>query len=547
MKSPLIILLLFFIFQISNTYPATCPQNKEIDILYQKAISLGKAGKTQESITILQRVIHLSKSIGCLQHELNGNDKLMRQYAKLHEYQKALHISTEVERLAFLLKDYRQLSILYTTRATLYNYLSLNDQSFKEYKQAEKYAQLISNTDQRHYELSMIYYNLATYYQGQLDYPNTIASLVKSEREIQKVQDNSTDIGLEKKMDMLLSINMNLGILSFGKENPQKDIKLAESYFLKALDIQKNMSENMSTFTKIDLFSALLEFYYKKKDYRKGIEYGEKALTLEKSHKMPYNRRVVYMVLAKCYLGINETAASEKYLNLYSKLNDSINAVEKIAVEEPIKQIVSESTKTNNQKLKYTLITYSILLALLIITGITVWNKKRKTLYRKYEDLIASLQSPPHKVLSGNSALKTVQFENNTHKSKSINITDETIENLLSGLEKFERLKLFTRQDVNSAYLTNYLNTNSKYLTEILRQYKGKTFSQYINDLRIDYIIRLLYEDPKYREYKISYLAGVCGFSSREIFTITFKKNTGISPSYFINELNLNSKTGKTS
>ena len=157
MKSPFIILLLFFIFQISNTYPATCTQNKEIDVLYEKAISLGKAGKTQESITILQRVIHLSKSVGCLQHELNGNDKLMRQYAQLHEYQKALHISKEVERLAFLLKDYRQLAILYTTRATLYNYLSLNDSSLKEYKLAEKYAQLIPNTDKRYFELSMIY------------------------------------------------------------------------------------------------------------------------------------------------------------------------------------------------------------------------------------------------------------------------------------------------------------------------------------------------------------------------------------------------------
>src|SRR5690606_3937424 len=249
----------------------------------------------------------------------------------------------------------------------------------------------------RYFELSMIYYNLATYYQGQLDYPNTIASLVKSEQEIKKIPDSSTDIDLRKKMDMLLSINMNLGILSFDKENPQKDIGLAESYFLKALNIQKNMSENMSTFTKIDLFSALLEFYYKKKDYRKGIEYGTKALSLEKSHNMPYNRRVVYMVLAKCYLGINETVASEKYLNLYSKLNDSINAVERIAVEEPIKQIVSESTKTNNQKLKYTLITYSILLVLLVITGIIVWNKKRKTLYHKYEDLISSLhRNTPH-------------------------------------------------------------------------------------------------------------------------------------------------------
>jgi len=86
-------------------------------------------------------------------------------------------------------------------------------------------------------------------------------------------------------------------------------------------------------------------------------------------------------------------------------------------------------------------------------------------------------------------------------------------------------------------YLANLLNTNTKYLTEIIRQHTGKNFNNYINGLRIQYITEKLYHDPKYREYKISYLAEESGFSSREIFAVTFKKETGVSPSYFIAKL----------
>lgn len=50
-------------------------------------------------------------------------------------------------------------------------------------------------------------------------------------------------------------------------------------------------------------------------------------------------------------------------------------------------------------------------------------------------------------------------------------------------------------------------------------------------------MVNLLASDPDYREYKISYLAEISGFSSREVFTITFKKETGVNPSYFINNL----------
>ncbi|AZA77307.1 AraC family transcriptional regulator [Chryseobacterium sp. G0186] len=65
----------------------------------------------------------------------------------------------------------------------------------------------------------------------------------------------------------------------------------------------------------------------------------------------------------------------------------------------------------------------------------------------------------------------------------------------------------------------------------------NKSFNNYLNGLRINYITAKLYDTPIFREYKISYLAETCGFSSREVFAVIFKKETGVSPSYFINQL----------
>jgi YesN/AraC family two-component response regulator len=91
--------------------------------------------------------------------------------------------------------------------------------------------------------------------------------------------------------------------------------------------------------------------------------------------------------------------------------------------------------------------------------------------------------------------------------------------------------------------LAAQFNTNTKYLSNIINEYKGKNFNNYINGLRINYIMKLLYEKPEYRGYKTSYLAECCGFSSRIVFTTVFKKETGITPSYFINTLKNEEKT----
>lgn len=85
--------------------------------------------------------------------------------------------------------------------------------------------------------------------------------------------------------------------------------------------------------------------------------------------------------------------------------------------------------------------------------------------------------------------------------------------------------------------MANQFGTNTKYLTQMLRQEYDKDFSAYINELRINYIVGLLENEPKYRQYKISYLAELVGYSSHSKFAAVFKKVKKCSPSEFISNL----------
>ena len=58
-----------------------------------------------------------------------------------------------------------------------------------------------------------------------------------------------------------------------------------------------------------------------------------------------------------------------------------------------------------------------------------------------------------------------------------------------------------------------------------------------MNDLRIDYFIQLLKDNPQYRKYKIAALAEMCGYNSYNQFALNFKVKTKISPSQNINNL----------
>ena len=75
--------------------------------------------------------------------------------------------------------------------------------------------------------------------------------------------------------------------------------------------------------------------------------------------------------------------------------------------------------------------------------------------------------------------------------------------------------------------------TNSRYLTIIIKKYKADNFNNYINELRIKYILSKIETDRNYRKYKISFLAEDSGFSTPTLFTKAFKDIVGVTPSKY--------------
>lgn len=126
-----------------------------------------------------------------------------------------------------------------------------------------------------------------------------------------------------------------------------------------------------------------------------------------------------------------------------------------------------------------------------------------------------------------------------------LSMPEETLKKILDGLQEFEAGTLFTNRNISLAYLAAHINTNTKYLSRLINQYKQKDFNGYINELRVNYIIGQLKNDPVWRKYKISTLADEAGFSSHSKFAAVFKSVTGIAPSLFIQYLEAELRNGK--
>src|SRR5690606_23862036 len=122
-------------------------------------------------------------------------------------------------------------------------------------------------------------------------------------------------------------------------------------------------------------------------------------------------------------------------------------------------------------------------------------------------------------------------------KSEDLQISDSTQQRILEHIKTFEENQEYLNPKISATLLANQFETNTKYITHTLRETYGKNFTTYINELRINHITQLLEEEPKYRQYKISYLAEIGGYSSHSKFTVMFKKVKDCSPSEFINNL----------
>lgn len=116
-------------------------------------------------------------------------------------------------------------------------------------------------------------------------------------------------------------------------------------------------------------------------------------------------------------------------------------------------------------------------------------------------------------------------------------IKPEIVAAVSTQLEKFEESTKFLDKDFNLNKMAAFVDCNTRYTSRIIFETRKKKYIDYVDDLRIDYIVKRLKTDSKYRHYTMKALTEEAGFKSPQKFKEAFVKSTELTPVYFIREL----------
>ncbi|MBN1199633.1 MAG: tetratricopeptide repeat protein [Bacteroidales bacterium] len=106
-------------------------------------------------------------------------------------------------------------------------------------------------------------------------------------------------------------------------------------------------------------------------------------------------------------------------------------------------------------------------------------------------------------------------------------------ESLLGEFKQLMHHQRFYRQPgITLERVAEQLNSNRTYLSGMINSHFQTNFSTLINRYRIMEARRLLI-NPVYRNYTIESIAKEVGFISKSVFNEAFKRETGLTPSYF--------------
>lgn len=334
------------------------------------------------------------------------------------------------------------------------------------------------------------------------------------------------------------------GVNLYYRNEYKKSLKLLLSILEKA----KFVKEDFSDYAFVSYYIG--KSYEGLKEKELALEYFKKVDSIFIRHNDIYTLNIdSYKFLIDYYREKkdlkNQLIYTERLIKADSLLlNSNEYAFKKINKEFDIPNLISEKETLINDLRKKDLFSKIIILGLLMsITALAVifYRNKRKN-KAKIELLKNDLEKyldKQHKYFEEKNKTfvseKLTTIENNNDSQGKM--SDIAKENILQSLVLFENNKDFINKNCSLENLAKDFNTNKTYLSKIINENKGYSFSNYINNLRIDYVIQLLKEDKKIRKYSIESISEEVGYNNPKVFSKAFYERIQMKPSVFIKNM----------
>ncbi|WP_170828448.1 helix-turn-helix domain-containing protein [Chryseobacterium soldanellicola] len=322
---------------------------------------------------------------------------------------------------------------------------------------------------------------------------------------------NTAITKLSKVYDNLIKINetnANYALFNLGKayQGAKNKGKAVETYS----KLDSNVQKSNITFPDLrEAYTYLIDYYKEKNDKEKQLYYIDRFLKVDK--KLDEQLQYAFTELPKKY---DTPKLLEEKENIISDLK-------------------------GRKRILYVAIS-ALLLILLSLLYLYYKAKKNEKQHRKIaQDLINSIERK--NVETPQATLAPMQFQNieqvDIEDRATKTIPEDVTKFILKELEIFEKQEHFLKKGITLSSLAQSINTNTTYLSEVINSYKEKSFTTYLNDLRVDYALKRLIEDKRFRSYKLAVIADELGYNNAQAFTAAFKKKTQTTLSTYLKEI----------
>lgn len=301
--------------------------------------------------------------------------------------------------------------------------------------------------------------------------------------------------------------------------DPKLTDQIALQYNLRIenYEVCKKISEAMildSTsflITRCNALSTIGDCLMKQDSLEKAIKYYERALDLTIETNDPDLIKTTSWLLIEAYEKIGNQDKANAYHKIY---NDAINDSAYFSIDKyrGLYALEKERTsKKDTKKSEQTSWVIWISLATVMIIVIVAFTMRKKRKLAAEQEQIAK---------------KSI---------KKIQINSEEIEKIEQSINAFISAQLYLESSITRKSFCEKNGIKSeRYLSQFINDKYEKSFSSFLNDLRVEYAYDRLKKDKIFRQYKTSEIAKSCGFGSLKTFERAFSSKFDQTPFDFI-------------
>ena len=438
------------------------------------------------------------------------------QYLYANRTQTALREAQEMYQIATEINSPHGLGIASADIGATYGVMKRYDEANKFYNEA---IQILKNIEGK-FDKSILATVCILYSQlliEQEKYNETLVALQDLKDVLIALEQYHKDLGVDVILEMpWYYYEINYGYVHMYTGN----LPLAAEYLEKA----KKRADQRDEIPKTTLNKAYIALYEQEGKYELALSLTDQQYQDEMDFGDFTNALYTIKTKASLLLKVGRGIESAELFQEYIAKNDSLRNLELNAQLDELHKIY-EVDKINNEKekLKSRLIslTAGCVLLVLMLGGWIFYSqrlrKKNRALYKQIreQDKMEEAIEERNSYIYQNSADGDMVRNGKLFAALKELMADETI---------------LAQTEIDRKSIAERLNTNEKYLFDSIKEHTGLSFSEYINNLRLNLAKELLLSESNYTVEDIAIRAG---FGSGRTFYRRFREKYNLSPSEY--------------